>query len=71
MKLTNIVIAKLQGNGRLMSLLALANNVSEATIRRWIHANDAMLTTAASLKAISEELGIEQSQLLTEEITAS
>lgn len=71
MRLTSEAISRLQGNQRVMLLLALKLDVSEATIRRWIHANNAMLTTVSALKIISEELGIKQSKLLTEEITAS
>ena len=70
MELTTQALEAMKGNSRLMNLIAAELDCSESTVRRWIHANDEMLTTASALKIISEETGIKQKDLLTEKTSA-
>lgn len=51
---------------RIRNRLAFEMDKSYATIERWLSNDDEMLTTAAALKIISEETGIEKDRLLIE-----
>lgn len=42
-------------------------NKTDATIYRWLDENNIMLTTAQALQIISEETGLSQEEILTDE----
>lgn len=67
MELTSKTLAIIRESQRIKSLLALENDCSESTINRWIAENNAMLTTASSLKILREETGLTDKQMLTNE----
>jgi len=64
MKLTKKAIERINGGGRVMNLIAAEMDCTESTVRRWIKNNDDMLTTAAVLKIIKEETGLNDTQIL-------
>lgn len=65
MELTTKTLAIIRESQRIKSLLALENDCSESTINRWIIENNAMLTTASSLKILRDETGLTDKQMLT------
>jgi hypothetical protein len=72
MKLTQKVIDELKRNKRARARLQLDLNKSEYTINKYISENDIMLTTAAALVIIREELKMEDSEILeTEAVNAA
>lgn len=64
MKLSDEAIQAIKNKNRVKSILALEFDVTEQTIRRWIDANDAMLTTANALAIIKAETGLKQKEIL-------
>lgn len=65
MKLTKKAIKAIQDHSpSIKSKLALALNVSEASINRYIRTNSDNLTKAAALKIIWEETGLSGDQIL-------
>jgi hypothetical protein len=66
MKLTLKAIDAIKNNKRVRARLQLELDKSEFTINRYIADNDSngMLTTAAALKVIREETGLNDSQIL-------
>ncbi len=61
------VIEAIRKNQSIRNRLQLELNRSYPTIQRWLDSNNEMLTTATSLRIISEETGISQENLLAEE----
>lgn len=59
------VLKKLAGNVKALNRLAYVFAKHRTTIDRWVANNDVILTTAAAVKAISEELGITEDSVLT------
>jgi group I intron endonuclease len=64
MKLSEEAIQAIKNKNRVKSILALEFDVTEQTIRRWIDANDAILTTANALAIIKAETGLKQKEIL-------
>lgn len=71
MKIKSKVLAKIDGSTTLKTQLALALGKSVFSIQRYIDNNDDSLTKASALKAIREELGLKNEQILEEEKTAA
>ncbi|PPK99040.1 hypothetical protein SAMN05444682_115107 [Parapedobacter indicus] len=65
-KLRNDVVERLKRDQHLRTKLALELRRSYATIQRYVNDNSELLTTATALRIISEELGIDRSDLLEE-----
>lgn len=63
MKIKNEVIQKLD-NTRGYAIIMLALDCSHTAARRYIRENDDNLTKAAMLKAIREEFGLSDSEIL-------
>jgi hypothetical protein len=64
---TNIkpeVLNQLKSNSKAKARLSYEFNVHAATIVRWIDDANLMLTTAMALRVISEELNINESEIL-------
>lgn len=61
------ILEQLRTNLRAKGRLAYEFSRTTKTIDQWIDENDIMLTTATGLKAISEELGVRQSEILKAE----
>lgn len=68
MKLTQKAIDALKSNKRARARLQLDMDKSEYTVNRWISENDhnGSLTTAAALKVIREETGLDDGEILEE-----
>jgi hypothetical protein len=64
-KLKDEVVTNIRSNLRLKNRLALELDKSQITIQRYLDKNSDLLTTATALKIISEETGLEQSNLLS------
>lgn len=64
-KLTADALKKVRENQRLRNRLTLEMEKHPDTIKRWLASNDERLTMAQPLQIISEELGVEKSELLT------
>lgn len=69
MKIKKEVLQKLD-NTRGYAIIMLALDCSHTAARRYIKENDDNLTKAAMLKAIREEFGLDDSQILEEELKA-
>jgi hypothetical protein len=63
MRLTKKALAAIDKQ-KIRLLIALALNVSEMSVRRYIESNDDNLTKAASLEVIREETGLTDSEIL-------
>lgn len=61
------VIAQIQGNQKAKNRLAYELNKHSMTIDRYLEKNDEILTTKTATVAMSEELGIPESELLTDD----
>ncbi len=59
------VIEQIRANQRLRNRLQFELDKSSKTIYRWLSDNCESLTTAKALRIISEELGVDQSKLLS------
>jgi hypothetical protein len=59
------VIAKIQESQKAKNRLAYELNKHSVTIDRYLENNDEMLTTKTALLAISEELGISESEIIS------
>lgn len=59
-----MVLLAIRGSRGIVPKLAEALNCSHASVYRYIADNDILLTTAAALKVIREELKIEDSEIL-------
>lgn len=69
MKLSKAAILALKGTDKAAKdRIAKAAGVEPSTVYRWISKNDDSLTKAAILPVISEETGLDQSQILEEEV---
>ena len=64
MEITNEVVILIKNNMQLRNRLALELNKHYSTINLWIKKNDIRLTSALSLKIISEELNISKEQIM-------
>lgn len=64
--LTNNAIEQMKGNQRLIGRLMALFNKSSFTISRWIEDKDVRLTTSGAMQIISEETGLDESQILEE-----
>lgn len=60
------VIDKIKGSQAIKGRLAYEFAKTTKTIDAWLNENDIMLTTAVGLRAISEELNMPESELITE-----
>lgn len=67
MKIKNEVLQRLD-NTRGYAIIMLALDCSHTAARRYIKDNDDNLTKAAMLKAIREEFGLDDSQILEETV---
>lgn len=70
MKLSEQAITAITKNGKLRNRLAYELDCHPDTLSRYLKNNDVMLTTASALKAITEETGLTQEEILTEETHA-
>lgn len=69
MQLTKIAADKVKKNRRCINLIALAMDAHSGTVERWLKENesDGDLTKAKVVEIISEEIGLAQEEILTEE----
>lgn len=71
MKLSKIALLAIKGTDKdFKDRLAEKCGVSPRTLNRWISDNDDNLTKADPLQMISEETGLDQSQILEEDTVA-
>lgn len=60
------VIDQVKGSTKAKTRLAYEFNKHQSTIDRWLEENNIALTTPMAVKAISEETGTPESEILTE-----
>lgn len=65
-KVKQEIIEQIKGSGKAKGRLAYVFAKSTDSIDRWLKNNDIMLTTPMAVKAIAEELEINESEILTE-----
>lgn len=64
MRLTKKTIRQIKMSTVIVAKLVQASGKSYPTIMRWLDENDVMLTTAACLQVICEELKVTQDEVL-------
>jgi hypothetical protein len=69
MQLTNKALEAITSKPRILNMIALSCERSESAIRRWVHRNDPMLTTAGVLDIIKAETGLDEREILSERET--
>lgn len=69
MKIKKLVIMAIRGNTGLRRRIKEVLDISEPTLQRLLRENDEDLTKASALKVIREELGIDDSEILEEEMS--
>lgn len=67
MKIKRLVLSAIRGNTDLRKKLKGLLKISEPTLYRMLHDNDENLTKAVALKAIREEFGLCDEDILEEE----
>lgn len=68
MKLSEKAITEVRGSRRIINLLAVEHDCNSRTVERWAETNEANgdLTKITSLKVISKETGLKQSEILVD-----
>lgn len=67
MRLKKNIIEELRRNPGIRGRLCADLGKSYPTVQRWVEENHTMLTTAAALRIISEEMGLTNDEILEEE----
>lgn len=72
MKLSEQAIAEVSKNRKLINLIAIKRDSHSGTVERWLRENkdDGELTKISTIELISQETGLDNKQILSENDTA-
>jgi hypothetical protein len=64
--ISDIAVTEIKGSNRIKCKLALVFNKSYQTIENWANKKDPLLTTPDAVRIISEETGLNETEILEE-----
>jgi hypothetical protein len=68
MQITNKAISEIKSSNKLMGRLMAAFDRGQRSMEKWLESKDIRLTTPTAVLIIKEETGLDDSQILEEEV---